>query len=478
LWLETISRTQASVSGGPDFAYDLCVRKIPAKERDGLNLSGWKVAFTGAERIRAATIERFVEAFGPCGFRREAFFPCYGLAEATLMVSGGPRQTPPTIVRVHADALAHNQVQEAGLDGSASRTLVGCGRSLSGQPLAIVDPQTFQRCPDETVGEIWVQGSSVSSGYYRKPEATQAAFGAHLSTGEGPLLRTGDLGFLRQGQLFVTGRLKDLIIIRGRNYYPEDIEHALDGAHPIFRAGYCAAFSIEIEERERLVVVQEIEPRQRNPDTTDALRAIQRAIAAQHELEVYAIVLAKAGEIPKTSSGKTQRSACRQRYLDGQLKVIAHWESDLGTIKDEPRESPVARPRTLTAPEIEGWLIEWIAARLKIPPARVRISTPFLEFGLSSLDAVEMVAELERRLGRSLSPTAVYNYPNIAAVARWLASVPPAGERPVQTPQARVARGATDSDGPPIDVRTMTEEELNAFVLKAMAKQEAGSNYG
>ncbi len=267
LWLETISRTRATVSGGPDFAYDLCVRKISPADREGLDLSSWQVAFTGAERIRAETIEQFTEAFAPCGFRREAFFPCYGLAEATLMVSGGPRQTAPTIIRVRADALARHQVQETSGNGSATRTLVGCGECLPGQKVVIVDPQTCHPRDEGEVGEIWVQGRSVASGYYGWPEATQTAFGGRLATtGEGPFLRTGDLGFLREGQLFVTGRLKDVIIIRGRNYYPEDIERSVERAHDAFRAGYCAAFSVDVEDRERLVVVQEIEPRRRDLD--------------------------------------------------------------------------------------------------------------------------------------------------------------------------------------------------------------------
>ncbi len=459
------------MSGGPDFGYDLCVRKISAAERDGLDLSNWKVAFTGAERIRASTIERFVEAFGPCGFRREAFFPCYGLAEATLMVSGGPRQTPPTVVRVSADALSRNQVQDAASNGSTSRTFVGCGQSLPGHTISIVDPQTRQRCADGTVGEICVQGPSVAKGYYEQAEATQAAFGGHLSTGEGPVLRTGDLGFLRQGQLFVTGRLKDVIIIRGRNYYPEDIEHSLEGAHPAFRAGHCVAFSIEVEDRERLVVVQEVEPRRRDLDVEDALEAVRRAVAAQHELEVYAIVLAKAGAIPKTSSGKRRRSACRERYLSLQLEIVGQWKADSESRADEPRKALGILSRSAPAAEIEGWLIEWIAARLKVPPAQVRVSTPFLEFGLGSVDAVEMAAELEHRLGRRLSPTAVYNYPTIAAMARWLAAPPTAGDSPVQVFPARIAREDPPAEQILNDVRNMTEEDIKAFILQEMAKQ-------
>ena len=239
------------MSGAPDFAYDLCVRKIPPDERAGLDLSSWEVAFTGAERVRAETIERFVNAFAPCGFRREAFFPCYGLAEATLIVSGGPRQTAPTIVQVHGEALERNQFLDASFGDSAARTLVGCGPCLPGQQLVIVDPQTCLACAGGEVGEIWVQGPSVACGYHGQPEATEVVFRGFLAdTGQGPFLRTGDLGFLRDEQLFVAGRLKDLIIIRGRNYYPEDIENTVAEAHSAFRAGGCAAFSIDVEDRD------------------------------------------------------------------------------------------------------------------------------------------------------------------------------------------------------------------------------------
>ena len=220
-------------------------------------------------------------------------------------------------------------------------------------------------------------------------------------------------------------------------------------------------FSVEVEDRERLVIVQEIEPRQRDLDSDDALAAIRRAIAAQHELEVHAIVLAKAGAIPKTSSGKTQRSACRERYLGGQLEVIAQWKADVETLGDEPREAPPTAPaRSVPAAEIEGWLIEWIAARLKAPPSQVPISTPFVEFGMSSVDAVEMATELEQRLGRRLSPTAVYNYPNIAALARWLASPPADGTPPLQVFQASDPLGSTQPDQMLDDIRNMREEDI------------------
>ena len=215
-------------------------------------------------------------AFASCGFRREALFPCYGLAEATLMVSGGPRQDPPVILHIKADSLARNQVEVGPPEDATCRIMVGCGENLRGQRIVVVDPQTRLAVADGHVGEIWVQGPSVAGGYYEDPEATAATFQARRpgpdERGEGPFLRTGDLGFLLEGQLFVTGRLKNLIIIRGRNHYPEDIEQTINSAYEGLRLGYCAAFSIEVEDHDQLVVVQEVEPRHRDLDADAAIR--------------------------------------------------------------------------------------------------------------------------------------------------------------------------------------------------------------
>jgi acyl-CoA synthetase (AMP-forming)/AMP-acid ligase II/acyl carrier protein len=470
LWLETISKMRATVCGGPDFAYDLCVRKISPEERRELDLSCWEVAFTGAERIRAQTVEQFCETFGPCGFRREAFFPCYGLAEATLMVSGGPRLTPPTIVRLQADALLENHARETSDEDGNGRSFVACGQCMAGQALRIVDPKTRLACADGEIGEIWVQGGSVASGYYQRPEATEATFGGRLAdTDEGPFLRTGDLGFLRNGQLFVTGRLKDVIIIRGRNYYPDDIERSVERSHPAFRPGFCAAFSIEADNRDRLVVVQEIEPRRREFDVEEAFGAIRRVVAAEHDLEVYGIVLAKAGDIPKTSSGKTRRSSCRERYLAGEIKTIAQWVTLHGI--DNDAIVPIDAACVLTASEIEGWLAGRIATRLHLPLEQLNVTTPFLEFGMGSVDAVEIAAELEQWLGRRISPTAIYNYPNIAALAEWL-SVPPLESQPASSRrQASIPVEEFNAERILDDVRRMTEEEMRAFIMQEMAKQ-------
>jgi acyl carrier protein len=335
-------------------------------------------------------------------------------------------------------------------------------------------------CAEENVGEIWIQGPSVAAGYFERSAATATAFGAHLAqNGDGPYLRSGDLGFVHNRELFVTGRVKDLIIVRGRNFYPEDIEHTVDHAYDGLRAGYGAAFSIDLDGRDRLVIVQEVEPRRRDLDTTAALQAIRLAVVARHELEVHAIALVKAGAVPKTSSGKTRRSACRERYLAGQLEVLAGWKLDLDDLRDfEVPENDgedlgcEPSPRSATAAEIESWLIREIAERLRLPEAQVRVTTPFLEFGMGSLDAVEIAAGLERWLGRRLSPTAIYNYPNIAALAHWLASPPRNSTVAPASPLAESAALEMDPQRLLQDVRRMTEQELNAFVAQEMAKQE------
>ncbi|RKI25934.1 fatty acyl-AMP ligase, partial [Corallococcus sp. AB004] len=262
-WLEAVSRYGGSISGGPNFAFDLCVRKSTPEQRRALDLSRWEVAFCGAEPIRPETLERFVEAFGPSGFRREAFFPCYGLAEGTLIVSGGEKSAPPVSVTISGEGLERHRAEEVGAVEPGARTLVGCGQTLAEQRIAIVDPETLERRGPGEVGEIWVSGPSVAQGYWGREEATRETFQARIARENGgPYLRTGDLGFLRpEGELYVTGRRKDLIILRGRNHYPQDLEATVEGAHPALRPGGGAVFSVEVGGEERAVVVQEIDVR-------------------------------------------------------------------------------------------------------------------------------------------------------------------------------------------------------------------------
>ena len=333
-WLQAISRTRATCSGGPNFVYDLCVRKITPEQRATLDLSSWDIAFICAEPVRCETLERFATTFASCGFRREAFYPCYGLAEATLIASGGLKAAPPVVFTVQSAALERNRVIAAPTGKDGTQTLVGCGKTLGDQEIIIVHPETFTRCSPDEVGEIWIAGPSVARGYWNQSEETKRTFQAYLTeTGEGPFLRTGDLGFLKDGEVFVTGRLKDLIIIDGYNYYPQDIEQTVEQSHQSLRPSCCAAFSVDIDGKERLVIVAEVERRSVGPDlsrplpiyrpASEIVQAIRRAVAEAHELRVYAVLLLKPGSIPKTSSGKIQRHACRANFLTGSLDAIS-----------------------------------------------------------------------------------------------------------------------------------------------------------
>lgn len=329
-WLKAISRYKATTSGGPNFAYDLCARKIKPEQWASLDLSSWEVAFTGAEPVRAETLERFTATFEPCGFRKEAFLPCYGMAETTLIVSGGLKTALPIVYQIQGTALEQNRVQRAADNQQGTQTIVGCGQSWLDQKIVIVDPESLTVCPADKVGEIWVSGPSVAQGYWNRVEETKQAFHAYLAdTGDGPFLRTGDLGFLQDGELFVTGRLKDVIIIRGQNHYPQDIELTVERSHPALRPDCAAAFAVEVKGEERLVVVQEVERSYlRKLDVNQVVGNINQAVTAQHDLQVYATVLVKTGSIPKTSSGKIQRRACRSGFLSGSLHVMEDWSEN------------------------------------------------------------------------------------------------------------------------------------------------------
>ena len=323
-WLRAISNYKATHSAAPNFAYELCLRKIKPEERENLDLSSWIAAVNGAEPIRKETLDRFSQTFQSCGFRSQAFCPGYGLAEATLKVSASRTTDKPVFCTVDAAELEKNHLSllEGEDTRQRQRTFVGCGRPEMSTQVVIVDPLSLAPCPPDQVGEIWVSSPSVTQGYWNRPEENSRLFGACLTGGEtgavaGPFLRTGDLGFLREGELFVTGRLKDLIIIRGQNHYPEDIERTVERCHPAFRHGCCAAFSVDIDNEERLIVMQEVARTSRNLPPEEFVEAVRQAVAEAHDLQVYKVVLLEPGGILKTSSGKIQRRACRASYLAG-----------------------------------------------------------------------------------------------------------------------------------------------------------------
>ena len=408
-WLEAVSRYRATTSGGPSFAYELCAARIGEDDRRGLDLSSWRVAFNGAEPVRASALERFAAAFAPCGFRREAFQPCYGLAEATLLVSGLRRPGGPVLLDVAAAALEQGRVEAPGEAAGRRRTLVGCGQVPAEQPVAVVDPATLRLCPPELVGELWVRGPGIAAGYWRRPEETDEAFGA-LVDGEGLWLRTGDLGFLRDGELFVTGRLKDLLILRGRNHYPQDLELTAESSAAGLALGANAAFAVEEDGEERLVVVQELAPRARldAAGLASAAAAIRRAVAEEHEVQVWEVLLLAPGTVPKTSSGKIQRHATRALYLEGALEPLAS-----SRLAPEPVGEAIAaldRNALLEAPAgdrqeiLAAWLRAHAAAALRVAAGDLDSGRSLLDFGLDSLAAIELGQAIETALGVALAP--------------------------------------------------------------------------
>jgi acyl-CoA synthetase (AMP-forming)/AMP-acid ligase II len=332
-WLEAITQYRGTHCGGPNFAYDLCVRKITREQRETLDLSCWLTAYNGAEPVHRHTLERFTEWFESCGFKARFFYPCYGMAESTLIVSGGSVADDPVYFIADADALEDHRVAEAGSDSTRVRHLVGCGHAWLDTRIVIADPVSAGLCGAGQIGEIWISGGSVAHGYWNRPELSAETFGARLAdTGEGPYLRTGDLGFIRNGELFVTGRIKDMIIIRGQNYYPQDIERTVQDSYPGLRQSCGAAFSVEVENQEQLIVVQEVERTHlRHLNAKAAVKAIREAVANEHGRRVAEVVFIKPANIPKTSSGKIQRQACRKKYLDGTLETAGAFTTQIGS---------------------------------------------------------------------------------------------------------------------------------------------------
>jgi amino acid adenylation domain-containing protein len=412
-WLRAIARYRATTSGGPNFAYELCADRIDDEERRLLDLSSWVVAYNGSEPIRASTIEKFARAYAPCGFRAEAFLSCYGLAEATLFVSGKKKEKGPLVQTFDTSALERRVAIES--VGAAGRSLVSCGEPAAGQCITIVDPETLIECPPGCIGEVWISGPNVARGYWNRLAESGSVFGAHLAdTGAGPFLRTGDLGFLR-GELFITGRLKDLIIIRGRNHYPQDIELTVERSHPSLRPGGCAAFSIEDDGEEQLVVVQEVN-RHHDADLSSVIQLICQAIAEEHEIQVHNVALIKAGELPKTSSGKIQRHACREKFLSRSLHTLAEWE--LISSSGRTPEALGAEPDVQSLESINTWLTAEIATKLGVDPSTIDVHRPISAYSLDSLAAVELTHRIEACLGAILPMASLLQSASIAEIAQ------------------------------------------------------------
>nr|AIE12090.1 putative cis-AT type polyketide synthase module B4B [uncultured bacterium] len=441
-WLQAISHFRGTHSAAPNFGYELCVRKIRPQHRDALDLSCWKVTMNAAEPVRLSTIRAFAETFRPAGFHPTVMCPCFGLAEATLKVTTSSPKLPPRVCFVEGAAFEQDRIVATDEGEAEARSAIGCGQPGPGTTLAIVDPQTKRRTAPEEVGEIWVGGPCVAQGYWNRPEESAQTFGAHLSDAtEGPFMRTGDLGFMKDGELFVTGRLKDLLIIRGRNVYPQDVEEVVEHSHRAIRPGCTAAFSVDVADEEQLVVVAEVDlgrlaPREAEAGAADSqldriLREARLAVADVFEIAAHAIVLIEPRSIFKTSSGKIQRRACRTAHLNGDLQVMAQWcapatDEVAATAGLEGMEPELMRTLSLLgAREQEAhlhatlWRLMTRLDKVQLPP-RLDESVPFRELGLDSVAGVELTGLLSEVTGLSLSPTLLYEFPTPRLLTLYL----------------------------------------------------------
>ena len=410
-WLQAIMKHRGSHNAAPNFAFDLCVSQVTPEERDKLDLSGWQVVVNGAEPVRAPTMNRFSQYFAPCGFRPEVFSAGYGLAEATLKVTSDRMGELPVLFSADADGLERHKVVAAQAGAASERVLVGNGKPYFETQVEIVNPDTLKRSAPDEIGEIWVKSPSLCLGYWNRPDASKETFEVRIAdTGEGPFLRTGDLGFLRDGYLYITGRAKDLIIIRGVNHYPQDIELTVEQAHPGVRAGRGAAFAVDVKGEERLVIVYEVERSHRDPDMNEMSVAVRRAVAENHDLEVYAFVLVRTGSVPMTSSGKIQRHACKRSFESGELEVVAQSVLDRMIAADRK----VVPPRD----ELESKLVDIWQEILSITP--VGITDNFFDLGGNSLLALRLVGRIQQVLGKEVALVDLFTTHTIKELAELL----------------------------------------------------------
>ncbi|WP_433736335.1 non-ribosomal peptide synthetase [Pseudomonas putida] len=395
-WLEAISEYGGTISGGPDFAYRLCSERVSESALERLDLSGWRVAYSGSEPIRLDTLERFAEKFAPCGFTQDSFMASYGLAEATLFVAGTPRGQGIGHLRVDDQALTHNRA-EAG-KGSA---IMSCGISQPDHEVLIVDPVSLDERADNAVGEVWASGPSIAHGYWRNPEATAKTFVQHAGQ---TWLRTGDLGFMRGAELFITGRLKDMLIVRGHNLYPQDIEQTIEREVEVVRKGRVAAFAVNIDGQEGIGIAAEISRSVQKILAPEALiKAIRQAVAEAYQEAPGVVVLLNPGALPKTSSGKLQRSACRNRLADGSLDSYAVFPTT--TVEDHDS--------TATASELQALIGQIWAEHLNVK--QVAGDDHFFLLGGNSIAATQVIARVREKLGLELNLRLLFEAPTLAA---------------------------------------------------------------
>ncbi len=480
-WLKAITKYKSDFSTAPNFAYDLLVEKVKPEDRDQLDLSSWVGAGNGSEPIYASTLKRFSDYFKSANFKHEQHYPCYGMAESTLLITGVERQTITRVLELDEEALERNFVKITDENSKGVVSKVSCGTNPVGT-LKIVNPDTLEELSEGRVGEIWFQSGSVAQGYWNRPEVTEEIFNAHIAgSGEGPFMRTGDLGFLYEGELYITGRVKDLIIIRGRNHYPQDIELTVYESHPALTSNGGAAFSVDVKGAERLVVIQEVERTAlRNLNQEEVFDAIRKAVAEEHEIQIYAITLLSPGRLPRTTSGKTQRSGSKKAFLADSLVNVGEWKMPIEEVKEfVPLEQflpALAELKSMEKPArqkaISNYLIELVSRTLHTPADQIEADKPIVNLGLDSMHAIEIKGQLESDLKTDLEVTELLQGYSIHDLANTLA------EEVVNAPQHDTNHTAepsanTDPNGE-IDFNNLSPDQARELLvdIDALSSEE------
>ncbi|KAA1242927.1 non-ribosomal peptide synthetase/type I polyketide synthase [Aquimarina sp. RZ0] len=432
-WLKAISKYKATGSGGPNFAYDLCIDQISDEDIKELDLSSWKVAFNGSEPIRPLSLDNFVKRFGKYNLKRSSLFPCYGIAEATLIISGTDYRKAPNTLTLDKGKLLNGQVEASQNTEDLTKitTLVSNGAILAPMRVKIVNPITKRVCKKNEVGEIWIKGPCVGDGYWNREELTKEVFKAQIqyangkvNTRLGTFLRTGDMGFLKEGELFISGRLKEMFIINGTNHFPQDIERVAQRSHPDLVANSGAAFSIDKDGKEEVILVQELNRNViRNYDFKEIVNAISKEVLYEHKIPLHEIILVGPGGVEKTTSGKIKRVRTKQLYLSDSLyQELDRWNSKADHIADKTLDESINLTESITEDSIEimKWIQEKIATVVNVPVHEIDIASSFASFGITSIQGIRLVGELSEFLNMNLSPILLYEYQNISSLTAYL----------------------------------------------------------
>lgn len=417
IWLDAITKYRATTAGCPNFALDLLTEKIKPEQKENIDLSSLKVFFCGSEPIHPGSVKGFAHAFAPCGYREKVFLPCYGLAENTLMATGIHFSESPEYLFIDRKPLETMGIVSASDNQENRLGLVGCGKVWLDEELKIVEPETGITLPEGQVGEVLIKSRSACRGYYNKPLQSKELFlSGEKMNGSKPFMKTGDLGFIFNEQLFITGRIKEMMKIRGKSHYPYDIERTVEDCHPALQANACAAFHISKGQQEELVIIQEIKRTAiRDLDGDEVVEAIRMAVSSEHEIAAYAVALVSPGRIPRTSSGKIQRIKSRAMWLDHSLKTIFFSELTNGNSGGQTPED------TVTDPDIEHlqeWLIQWLSNKVGIDPKTIDPGKPILAYGLDSMGAVELEREVNEKFGIEIHLADFLENNTIKALAR------------------------------------------------------------